>query len=159
MLLFIFAIACFSDQQVQQEAKFEPKLTGIKCVVSGQAANKDYWCKFKKGKIFFDCNASRRKFLSEKTSFIIKANHQLAVTGQYVQIKCPIKLAAIDSQRQIKKSVAGVELQFCCEACQKQLVDKANAHEQIRFIFDNQRFNAIFQARTKTARQDSISRK
>lgn len=158
MLLFLFAIACFSDQQVQQASKFEPNLTGIKCVVSGQTANEDYWCKFKKGKIFFDCNESRRKFLSEKTSFIVKANHQLAVTGQYIQVKCPIKSRAIDSKGQHETSVAGVGIHFCCAQCQKQLIERANVHEQIRFIFDNRKFNSVFQPRPQLARRNSLSR-
>ena len=159
VFLFLFAIACFSGQQIQQESKFEPNLTGIKCVVSGKAASEDNWCKFKKGKIFFDCNESRRKFINEKASFIIKANHQLAVTGQYVQVKCPIKTIVIDAEKQHKQSVAGIEILFCCDRCQKQLVEKANVQEQIRFIFDNRKFNAIFQPRSQLAARNTESRK
>ena len=153
MLLFLVALVAGIEQDI--ESKIEPNLTGIKCVVSGKGVNKNYSCPFKKGKVFFDCNESRRKFIDDRTAYIIKANHQLAVTGQYFQTKCPIKNSQIDRNSKVRKSIAGVEIGFCCRACVDQISTKANIHEQIRFIFDNRKFNSIFQPRIKAVGQST----
>ena len=120
-----------------------PVLTGVKCIISGQPVNQRFVCDYKSGKLFFDCEASRNRFIKDKTAYITKANHQLVVTKQFVQVRCPVQDKAISLDQ--KRAIAGVQICFCCDKCQQHFQDGSNTHQQIRYLFGPQNFDTIFQ--------------
>lgn len=120
------------------------KLAGVKCPVSADQAVHGCWARYRGGRIFFDCNASRQKFLANQDTFSTKANHQLVVTRQYAQKFCPVSRLPIDSTKaKIQRQLAGVKLSFCCKRCRKRF-DEKSAAEQLEFTFGDARFALLF---------------
>ena len=70
-------------------------LVGVKCVVSGdEQAVADASVDYKEGKVYFCCEDCQAKFQEamkqNENPYAVKANHQLVLSGQYVQKHCPI---------------------------------------------------------------------
>ena len=113
----------------------EPDLTGIKCIVNGKkSAKATASAEYLEGKVFMCCNNCVAAFkedqkLKDKAKFATKANHQLVLTGQYVQKGCPFSGNAVDGTHVAK--VGGADVAMCCEHClakvngKKELADKA----------------------------------
>ncbi len=118
------ALAGFVGLQEDQE------LNGAKCIVMGKrAANTEYAVEYMEGNVYLCCRRCVAKFVAdqelEAPTFTVKANHQLVVTGQYVQKGCPM------SGKPLKEGavaqVGGVEVGFCCMDCS----DKVDAIEDL----------------------------
>ena len=118
-------------------------LTGIKCLVMGErGANAKNTVDYMDGKVYLCCPRCKAKFSGNVKEYSTKANHQLVVTGQYVQTSCPSG-HKIDSQ-QHKLNVAGVELHFCNEAEMKKVSEAASVEEKVNLVFANSAFNKTF---------------
>lgn len=143
MLIIVVFIAAIVAEESILLKESTPNLTGIKCVVSGKAASQKYFSRYKKGKVFFDCNNSRLLFEKSPGQFAIKANHHLVVTGQYQQKFCPIThIKTTKNNHQM--SVAAVPIRFCCQECVLEFESKRSSIQQIEFLFSDGRFDKVF---------------
>jgi YHS domain-containing protein len=84
-----------------------------KCPASGEAAKEDQTVVYKSKKVYFCCGDCVKAFDKEKHG--AKANHQLMVTKQAVQVGCPYSGKATKEGESIE--VDGVKVAFCCENC------------------------------------------
>lgn len=119
-------------------------LKGIKCPVSGKSAVKECSCDYQGAKLYFDSNASKNRFVADRKQYETKANHQLVVTGQYVQAQCPIRFVPITAQTQPKKQIAGVTIRFCCQNCLNRLESSRKPMEQFQTVYGSSNFNRVF---------------
>ncbi|MEM9413478.1 MAG: hypothetical protein AAGA30_20390 [Planctomycetota bacterium] len=117
-------------------------LTGIKCVVSGKSAARKHESNYKGGKIFFDSRSSQQKYKFDALKYVARANHQLVVTGQYVQLKCPATNKHIAGRKTYEKSIFGVKVHFCCQHCANKFT--ANKASQNERLFGKTNFDKYF---------------
>ena len=150
-ILLISMLLVAPQETAQQDETIQ--LSGVKCIVTGKPVSSRYQVAYKQGKLFFDCNSSRLKFESSKGDFRTKANHQLAVTGQYLQNKCPISKARLSSKSQFTHSVAGFKVRFCCEQCMSTFAEQQDADVRIKAMFGQQSFSSLFLPRPKISKQ------
>lgn len=87
------------------------------CPVSGQPAKPDIFAPHGGGKVFFATEEAKQTFTAGAAQFATAANYQLAVTGQAVQVACPVLGKQLGSARQFQ--VRGVAV--CCPGCQQKL--------------------------------------
>jgi YHS domain-containing protein len=118
----------------------EEKLEGVKCIISGQPVKADKTIDYKKGKVYFCCENCPKTFDAAKHG--TKANHQLVLTGQFVQKACPLTGKDTDESTALK--VNGVEVVFCCNNC-KGAVSKAEADKQGEMVFADKAFDKAFE--------------
>ena len=111
----------------------EVKLSeNVKCPVSGKPAKAECTAKYLGKNVYFCCENCPVSFKESTEKFAVKANHQLAMTGQVAQVACPItgkpckKDTAID--------VLGLKVAFCCPNCQGK-VSKADDAGKLDLVF------------------------
>lgn len=107
-------------------------LEGVKCPVSGKAAQEAHAVDYNGGKVYFCCPNCPKAFKANTEKFASKANHQLAKTGQIKQTACPITGKPLNEETAI--DIQGVEVAFCCNGC-KGKVSKASPEEQLELAF------------------------
>jgi YHS domain-containing protein len=95
---------------VQAEKEKDP-LAGAKCPVSGKPVVKAGVADHNGGKVYFCCTNCPKAFAANTAKYAAKANHQLAVTGQAKQVKCPMKGKPVNAAHNV--TVAGVKVGFC----------------------------------------------
>lgn len=123
-----------------------------KCPVSGEPVSADAWIAYKGGKLYFCCPGCSAKFKADTEKFAAKANLQLALTGQVVQVACPLSGRKLNPATKTK--VAGVDVCFCCNNC-KAKVAKAEGDKQIDMVF-GKTFDKAFQLK-KEKKQDKAA--
>ena len=104
----------------------------VKCPVSGQKAKAASFVEHNDGKVYFCCNNCPKAFNANPSKYNAKANHQMAETGQFVQVACPISGGKTKPETAI--DVQGVSVAFCCPNC-KAKVEKAQGDEQLELVF------------------------
>jgi YHS domain-containing protein len=90
--------------------------TAGKCPVSGKPAAKDHAVAFEGGKVYFCCDNCPKAFQANSAKFAAKAHHQMALTGQLVETKCPFTGKPLNAEKTV--DVDGVKVAFCCANCQ-----------------------------------------
>lgn len=123
-----------------------------KCPVSGEPVSADASIAYKGGKLYFCCPSCSAKFNANTDKYAAKANRQLAVTGQVVQVGCPLTGAKVNPATKTK--VAGVDVCFCCNNC-KAKVTAAEPAKQIEMVFGKS-FDKAFQLK-KEKKQDKAA--
>lgn len=123
-----------------------------KCPISGESVSADASMAYKGGKLYFCCPGCQAKFKADIAKYAPKANLQLAVTGQVVQVACPLSGGKLNPATKTK--VAGVDVCFCCNNC-KAKVAKAEPAKQIEMVF-GKAFDKAFQAK-KEKKQDKAA--
>ena len=140
LLAIIFG--CMTCLALNDAAAVAQQYPGVKCLIHGnQQCRMKYsaefnWVRNSKdkesiGKVFFSSQAAATKFKSrvaEKLkldqapdeSLLLKANHQLALTGQVTQQLCPLSGKPMDQKHQLL--IAGVPVCFS-DAATKNKVD------------------------------------
>jgi YHS domain-containing protein len=104
----------------------------LKCPVSGKPATKDHAVDFEGGKVYFCCDNCPKAFEKNSTKFAAKAHHQMVLTGQLIETKCPFTGKPLDPEKTV--DVDGVKVAFCCANCQAKAAKMA-ADDQIKKIF------------------------
>ena len=123
-------------------AEDKDKLNGAKCVVaSAKAAKEDKSAEYRGAKVYFCCGGCPEAFAKDKAKYATKANHQLVLTGQAKQEKCPLSGEAIDKDQ--TADVSGVKVSFCCGTC-KGKVEKAKDDEKLELAFADKAFDKGF---------------
>ena len=127
-------------------AEEEKKEVEVKCPVSGQPIDKEHKVAYKDAEVYFCCPNCPKAFEKDTAKFSTKANHQLVLTEQFEQKKCPITGQKLNPEQMTE--VAGVEVQFCCPNC-KGKVAKAEGDDQIALVFADKAFDKAFQKKEK----------
>ena len=123
-------------------AKKKDPLAKLVCPVSGKAIDKSKTVAYKKAKVYFCCENCPKAFAKDTKKFATKANHQLAVSGQFQQTKCPIKKGKNLNKKQSTR-VAGVDVAFCCGGC-KAKVAGTKGGEQVALVFNEASFGKAY---------------
>ena len=114
------------------------KLDGVKCLVAGsQPAKAANASDYKGGKVFFCCGNCKKKFDDAPAALSVKANHQLVLTGQAKQAKCPLSGGPCKEDKVVE--VGGAKVFFCCDNC-KGKVAGAKGDEQAALVFSDAAF-------------------
>ena len=118
-------------------------IDGIKCIVSGdQNANHDFKAAYADGEVYFCCPSCKQTFTdataTSKKDLVVKANHQLVLTGQYVQSSCPVSGGATNAA--YRSNVGGVEVAFCCDKCQAKIDGLPNTKAKAESVFGDESF-------------------
>ncbi len=117
---------------------------GPKCPVSGKKVNPKCTTDYKGGKVCFCCGNCLKAFKKDSSKFAAKANHQLVVTGQAKQTKCPFSGGKMKDGTEVK--VKGVAVKFCCKKCK----GKAESSEdKIAAVFNDKSFGKGFEVKKK----------
>ena len=116
-------------------------LSKAKCPVSGRAVDKEYSVSFAGGKVYFCSDNCVPLFSNNSVPYAVKAHHQLAVTGQAKQEKCPLTGKPIDATKKV--DIDGVSVAFCCEKCQGK-ISKATPDQQMQDCFNAEAFKKAF---------------
>lgn len=123
------------------------KLNGAKCLVAAKnAAKADKSLDYRGAKIYFCCDNCPKAYEKDKAKYATKANHQLALTGQAKQEKCP--LSGGDLNKDATADVAGVKVTFCCNNC-KGKVEKAEGDAKLELAFADAAFDKGFKVEKK----------
>lgn len=122
-------------------------LTGIKCIVHGTAAaTAESSVEYREGNVFFCCDNCAEKFREamndENSDLLIKANHQLLLTRQYVQTACPLTGRPVAADK--TEIIGGVEVGLCCGGCQSKLQSATELLDQAKMVFSKAAFEKGF---------------
>ena len=128
-----------SSHAEDAETKVKPM-----CPVSGKAISKDHTVGYKDAEVYFCCPNCPKAFEANTEKFAAKANHQLVVTDQAKQVKCPFSGQPLDETKAVK--VAGVEVAFCCGNCLAK-AKKADKKEQVNLVFADAAFKKGFEVK------------
>ena len=104
----------------------------VKCPVSGKAINPASFVEFNGGKVYLCCDGCPAAFKKDTAKYAAKANHQLAQTGQIVEVTCPLSGKKLNPETGL--DIAGVKVTFCCNNC-KGAVAKMTPEEQLAKVF------------------------
>lgn len=126
------------------------KKVALKCPVSGAPAKADKTLAYKGASVQFCCDNCPKAFAANTAKFATKANHQLALTKQARQAKCPLSGGPIDKTKTAK--VAGVKVGFCCEKCQGK-VAAAEGDDQLALVFADAAFDKGFKIPKKKGKK------
>lgn len=143
-----FAIVCAALLAAvsENQAGDDAQLKNAKCPVSGKAINPDASVAYKGGKVYFCCMNCPKVFEKNTKKFSAKANHQLAVTGQAQEVKCPFTGKKLNPATKI--NVQGANVCFCCMNCQAK-AEKAEGPQQINMIFNDKSFDKGFRVKAQ----------
>lgn len=112
------------------------------CVVTNHAISPNISADYRGGKVYFCSDECRKKFLAEPSRYAVRANYQMAVTGQTRQVACPFTGKALNP-RIAPMEVGGLSISFCCRACQ-QTVSVADYQTRIELVFSDAAFGKGF---------------
>jgi len=117
-------------------------LDGVLCVVSGKAVKADAAIDYKGGKLYFCCEGCPNAFSKNPAKYAAKANHQLALTGQATQQKCPISGRPLNPETGIDAS--GVTVTFCCNNC-KGKASGVEGDARVTMLFNDEAFAKAYE--------------
>ena len=118
-------------------------LSGIKCIVNGdQNASSDASIEYRGGRVYVCRQECIKDFESDPTTFATRANHQLVLTGQFRQAKCPVSGTKMDSA--VTANVGGTKVAFCCQKCLKKVEDAEEMKERAELVFGDRAFEKSF---------------
>jgi YHS domain-containing protein len=135
-------------------------LTGIKCVINGKkAATEEASVEYKGGKVYFCCEHCADAFaedvkLKDKAKHTIKANHQLFLTGQFVQKGCPMSGAPYEEE--FITEVGGTKVGFCNEGCMNKVKNAENLEAKAKIVFSEAAFKRGFEKRKAELKLDGV---
>jgi YHS domain-containing protein len=132
-------------------------LKGIKCLLDGEAqVVADAAVDYRGGKVYFCCEHCADEFkskMSDATSDLLtKANHQLVVTGQFVQTACPLTGKPVAAG--MTADVGGVKVAFCCGSCQGAVQSQPDLAGKVQKVFSNAAFEKGFTKKSEPKLDD-----
>ena len=149
-LLAAFAALAFvvTSGIAEDEKPKKKEVTTVKCPVAGKEVKiaDAKIVSYKDANVYVCCDGCKGKMEKDATTYATKANHQLVVTKQFRQAKCPLSGGAIDKEQSTK--IGGVAVKFCCDKC-KAKADAATGDDQIALAFATEAFDKGFKAAKK----------
>ena len=153
LLTLVGCLMLVATAAPQQEAAQE--LTGIKCVVRGQALkNKNHKVSYKDGEVYVCCEQCVQEFAANTKEYATKANHQLVATGQYVQKVCPVSGQPVSEG--FATRIAAVEVGLHCQDCVDQLANIQIPKHVYIFGEDNFRLTFVSKAMAGNAMGNEV---
>ena len=131
-----------------QAGEKKGKVTKVNCVVAGKEISLKDAVKvsYRKATAYVCCNNCKAKFEESSAKYATKANHQLFLTSQAKQTKCPISGGKLDKTKTAK--ISGTTVAFCCGNCQAK-AEKATGDEQLAIAFSDKAFDKGFEVKKK----------
>jgi len=118
-------------------------LSGIKCVVNGdENAALNATVDYRDAKVHVCCLSCVETFKANPDEFSTRANHQLVLTGQYQQVKCPITGDKVDPK--MTSNIAGTSIAFSCSACMEKVNGVEGMMGKAEMVFGNEAFEKSF---------------
>lgn len=137
----LFCCLAFVPTLAQED---DDPLAGVKCIVIGKrGANVEKYAEHLGCKVYFCCDGCVTKFNESKDKFTTKANHQLVLTGQFVQKHCPFSGGEINADH--KAQVAGTEIGFCCGKCKAKVQETEDLAAKAELVFSASAFEKGFE--------------
>lgn len=135
-----------TNTQAEEKAK---KVTTVNCVVAGKEIKiaDAKVAKYRDASVYVCCGKCKAALEKDSTKFATKANHQLFLTSQAKQTKCPISGRDLDATKTVK--ISGVSVAFCCGNCQGK-ADKAKGDDQLAIAFADKAFDKGFKVNKKS---------
>ena len=139
---------------------------GVKCIVDGNLQCKvQHSVEFGHGNIFFGNQAGVEHFQSNvleklkrgqqpEQALVLKANHQLALTNQVEQRRCPVTNKAIEREHQLV--IAGVKVFFHDSAAREKMQAVKSTWHRAQQVFASDAFAKSF-VRAKQAQQAPVA--
>jgi hypothetical protein len=122
-------------------------LEGVKCLMMPKKdVKEDKFVEYKDAKVYFCCPGCVKKFSADSKPFAAKANHQLVLTKQYEQKKCPLSGGDINAEQSV--TVGDVKVGFCCGNC-KGKAEKMEGDAQVEALFGDEAFKKAGYAKVK----------
>ncbi len=144
LLFSVLTVACIAS--VAWAADVD--LSKVNCIFNPEGAAKaEHGVKYKEGTVYFCCENCPKKFSADPAKYAALANHQLAETKQYTQVKCPLTGRPINSE--ISAKVGEVTVGLCCNGC-KGKVAAAEGKAQVELVFNDKSFKQGYEAAKKT---------
>ena len=140
---------------------------GVKCVVDGNLQCKvQHSVEFGQGDVFFGSQAGVEHFQTNviekiklgqqpEQTLVLKANHQLALTNQVQQQRCPVTGKSIEDEQQLV--IAGVRVFFHDSAAKEEMQTAESTWHRAQQVFASEAFTKNFVARKKTPPQESVA--
>ena len=144
-VVFAAMFAVFASSNAEDKAK---KVEKVKCVVAGKEIKiaDAKVAAYKDAKVYVCCGNCKSKVEESPEKFATKANHQLTLTGQAKQVKCPIAGRPSDSSKTVE--IGGVKVAFCCGGCLKK-AKSAKGDAQVELAFSEKAFAKGFKVTAK----------
>jgi YHS domain-containing protein len=143
MSLAVVGLFAFSLIVSAEDVAKEVELT---CPVAGKAAG-SVTAEYRGGEIALCCNKCKAAFEKDPAKFAVKANHQLLVSGQAEQVKCPFTGGKLNPATAIKAD--GTEVAFCCNKC-KGKASNAEGDALLTLLFSDAAFDKGFAMKEAT---------
>ncbi|MEM7205611.1 MAG: hypothetical protein AAF628_35475 [Planctomycetota bacterium] len=119
---------------------------GIKCfMMPKKNVRNRYTIEHHEGTVFLCCANCIKKYRKDVAKHSPQCNHQLVLTGQFEQIKCPITGGEIDPS--IEVEVVGVKVRLADPAAREQLEAAGDDESKIALVFEDGRFLRAFAKR------------
>ena len=127
--------------------------TGLKCfMMPKKSVRSKYTVCHNGGTVFLCCSKCYRRYIREPDTYAAQCNHQLMITGQFEQKKCPLSGGAADAAHQVE--VAGVVVKLGDAATKAKVDAAADDKAKVAMLFSDERFVAAFAKKTKPASAD-----
>ena len=118
--------------------KKKDPLDGLKCfIMKKRKVKKKKVITFKGAQLYLCCGTCVRRMKKTPQKYMAKANHQIVLTGQFIQKACPVSGGKLDGKTTLK--VAGVEVKFASKS-HRDKVAKLSVDKQIKALFGNDGF-------------------
>ncbi len=125
-------------------AQETPDLEGVKCVMQcDNDVNAEKSIEYMDAKLYFCCDECMAEFQDAPESHAAMANHQLFVTGQYVQKACPITGKELADG--VTAEVGSKEVGLCCAKCQAKVNDAEDLAAKAELVFNKKAFEKGFE--------------
>ena len=118
-------------------------LTDVKCIVRGEPANLQHAAEYRQSNVYFCCPECVETFEADPAKYSTEANHQLVLTGQFVQTQCPITEQSESDGTTTE--FMGVEIGLANQDAKDQFESVADIQQQIAMVFGELAFEKSFQ--------------
>lgn len=139
---------------------FGQDLSGVKCIVHGTAnATLEATVDYRDAKVYFCCDNCAEKFRAEMdnadSEMLVKANHQLVLTGQFTQKSCPLTGREVASDKMVE--VGGAKVGVCCGGCLAKVEGGADLATKAKMVFASAPFEKGFLKKQDEPQLDGVA--
>ena len=175
--LLAIMYGCLTCLLFGEAAAVAQQYPGVKCIIDGnQQCRIEHSVEFNwdqnsvdqkcLGKIFFSSQHAANQFQARvvkklkldqqpASSLLLKANHQLALTSQVKQQKCPVTGKSIDQEHQLL--VAGVKVCFHDAAARNEIESLESTWQRAEQVFASRMFAKSFSKRVERMSQAGVA--
>ena len=134
-------LVCLATTSVLPQPTFADEIKppeGLKCFIMKKRKVKEkYAVDYRDAKLFLCCKSCVKRFGKTPEKYEAKANHQLVLTGQFVQKACPVSGESVDAGNVLE--IAGVDVRFAASN-HLDSIAKMEVDDQIQAIFGEDGF-------------------